>query len=148
MDLRITGGQALIDGRLELTSVVISEGVIAEVGTDAPARATLDAQGLLVLPGIVDIHGDAFERIYRTTELFGVRMERGDSLLLYTDGLTEVSRTETEMFGAERLLRSFRGAATPGGEGALEAVWAAVRAFSSARQDDDMTALTLARAAP
>ncbi|HMK81838.1 MAG TPA: alpha-D-ribose 1-methylphosphonate 5-triphosphate diphosphatase, partial [Xanthobacteraceae bacterium] len=62
MDLRITGGQALIDGRLEQTSLVVGDGVIAEVGTDAPARATLDAQGLLVLPGIVDIHGDAFER--------------------------------------------------------------------------------------
>jgi len=62
MDLRITGGRALIDGRLTETPVIVDDGVIAEAGTDAPARATLDAQGLLVLPGIVDIHGDAFER--------------------------------------------------------------------------------------
>ena len=34
---------------------------IAAVGA-ASGRHTLDASGLLVLPGIVDIHGDAFER--------------------------------------------------------------------------------------
>ena len=62
MDLRITGGRALIDGRLEETPLIVEDGIIAEVGADTPARATLDAQGLLVLPGIVDIHGDAFER--------------------------------------------------------------------------------------
>jgi len=62
MDLRITGGRTLVDGRLDETPLVVDDGSIAEVGTDTPARATLDAQGLLVLPGIVDIHGDAFER--------------------------------------------------------------------------------------
>ncbi|MBV8836458.1 MAG: alpha-D-ribose 1-methylphosphonate 5-triphosphate diphosphatase [Alphaproteobacteria bacterium] len=62
MDLRITGGRALVDGRLEEASLALDDGVIAEVGTETPARATLDAHGLLVLPGIVDIHGDAFER--------------------------------------------------------------------------------------
>src|SRR5262249_22076424 len=62
MDLRITGGRALVDGQLAETPIVIGDGVIAEVGTDTPARATLDANGLLVLPGIIDIHGDAFER--------------------------------------------------------------------------------------
>lgn len=62
MDLRITGGRALLDGRFEETPLAVDDGVIAELGTDTPARATLDAHGLLVLPGIVDIHGDAFER--------------------------------------------------------------------------------------
>jgi alpha-D-ribose 1-methylphosphonate 5-triphosphate diphosphatase len=62
MDLRIVGGRTLIDGRFEETAVRIEDGVIADVGSDAGARATLDASGLLVLPGIVDIHGDAFER--------------------------------------------------------------------------------------
>jgi len=62
MDLRITGGRALIDGRLEEASLNVDDGMIADIGADASARATLDADGLLVLPGIVDIHGDAFER--------------------------------------------------------------------------------------
>ena len=36
--------------------------MISAIGSDAPARRRIDADGLLVLPGIVDIHGDAFER--------------------------------------------------------------------------------------
>lgn len=64
MDFRITGGDVLLDDRLEQTTVHVDAagGVIADVGSDAAARTTLDAAGLLVLPGIVDIHGDAFER--------------------------------------------------------------------------------------
>jgi alpha-D-ribose 1-methylphosphonate 5-triphosphate diphosphatase len=64
MNLRIDGGHTLIGGRLEDTSVHVSaaDGVISDVGADLSAGTTLDADGLLVLPGIVDIHGDAFER--------------------------------------------------------------------------------------
>ena len=60
--LRITGGRVLLrsDGeqRVDLT---IEDGIIA--GIDRPGSGpVLDARDLLVLPGIVDIHGDAFER--------------------------------------------------------------------------------------
>jgi alpha-D-ribose 1-methylphosphonate 5-triphosphate diphosphatase len=37
----------------------VTEGVIV---ADAPARTVIDATGLDVLPGIIDVHGDAFER--------------------------------------------------------------------------------------
>src|SRR5215472_2223693 len=62
MDIRIDGGRTLIEGRFEETSVDIDAagGVIANTG--GRARRRLDAAGLLVLPGIIDIHGDAFER--------------------------------------------------------------------------------------
>jgi alpha-D-ribose 1-methylphosphonate 5-triphosphate diphosphatase len=60
--LRIVGGQVLLPGTgLETTDLSLDEGRIAEIGAGS-ARQTLDARGLLVLPGIVDIHGDAFER--------------------------------------------------------------------------------------
>src|SRR6516164_385832 len=64
MDLRIAGGRVLLDGRLEDADLHIAadDGVIAEIGSDQPSIRTVDATGLLVLPGIVDIHGDAFER--------------------------------------------------------------------------------------
>jgi alpha-D-ribose 1-methylphosphonate 5-triphosphate diphosphatase len=63
MDFSIVGGRALIDERLEETSVHVgADGMISDVGTDASHYISLDADGLLVLPGIVDIHGDAFER--------------------------------------------------------------------------------------
>lgn len=60
--LRIEGGAVLIDGRFVDASIdVTAEGAIAEGGAVAQPRR-LDASGFLVLPGIVDIHGDAFER--------------------------------------------------------------------------------------
>jgi alpha-D-ribose 1-methylphosphonate 5-triphosphate diphosphatase len=60
--LTITGGRVLLpkDGE-QVVDVSLEDGRIAAIGRNR--RATqLDARGLLVLPGIVDIHGDAFER--------------------------------------------------------------------------------------
>ncbi len=65
MDLRIEGGRVLAGGRLEATSLHFTDeagGRITRLGEDARTSRTLDAAGALVLPGIVDIHGDAFER--------------------------------------------------------------------------------------
>ena len=64
MEIRIEGGRALVDGRLEDTTIHVGSdaGVVIGIGTDTTAERTIDASGLLVLPGIVDIHGDAFER--------------------------------------------------------------------------------------
>jgi alpha-D-ribose 1-methylphosphonate 5-triphosphate diphosphatase len=60
--LRIAGGRVLIDGELIETSIDIADRRIDAVGRDGGAQRCVDADGLLVLPGIVDIHGDAFER--------------------------------------------------------------------------------------
>jgi len=46
-DIRILGGPCIADGRIV---------------TDAPARCEIDASGLDILPGLIDVHGDAFER--------------------------------------------------------------------------------------
>ena len=59
MDLRIEGGQILLDGEFVEGDLGIDAG---QIGAAGPARASIDASGLLVLPGIVDLHGDAFER--------------------------------------------------------------------------------------
>jgi alpha-D-ribose 1-methylphosphonate 5-triphosphate diphosphatase len=61
MSLRIEGGQVLVADRLEPACVTLGDGMIAAID-GATADRTLDATGLLVLPGIVDLHGDAFER--------------------------------------------------------------------------------------
>ena len=61
-NLRITGGQVLRGGKLEAGDVAIAGGIIADPSGPPPAARTLDARGWLVLPGIVDLHGDAFER--------------------------------------------------------------------------------------
>jgi alpha-D-ribose 1-methylphosphonate 5-triphosphate diphosphatase len=64
MQIRIDGGQTLINGRFETASAHFDsdDGAIAAIDSDAAAEQHIDASGLFVLPGIVDIHGDAFER--------------------------------------------------------------------------------------
>lgn len=47
MDIAITGGPSVRDGRIT---------------APAPGRLTFDAAGLDILPGLIDVHGDAFER--------------------------------------------------------------------------------------
>jgi alpha-D-ribose 1-methylphosphonate 5-triphosphate diphosphatase len=60
--LRITGGEMLLpSGVVSGADVLLADGHIQATGGGA-ADLGFDASGLLVLPGIVDIHGDAFER--------------------------------------------------------------------------------------
>lgn len=58
LDLRLTGAQVLAPGGLELRPVDLADGLI----TDERAGREVDLSGFLVLPGIVDAHGDGFER--------------------------------------------------------------------------------------
>jgi alpha-D-ribose 1-methylphosphonate 5-triphosphate diphosphatase len=64
MDICIVNGRVLRDRAPEQACVHVesASGLIARVGADHGNARTLDADGLMVLPGIVDIHGDAFER--------------------------------------------------------------------------------------
>ncbi len=57
--LTIASGSVLTPQGFARMDVSIAEGVILE--TAGPGRR-LDASGLMVLPGLIDIHGDAFER--------------------------------------------------------------------------------------
>jgi alpha-D-ribose 1-methylphosphonate 5-triphosphate diphosphatase len=59
----IEGGRALLGQEILEASLGIADGKISTVGAEQ-GRGSLgiDARGLLVLPGIVDLHGDAFER--------------------------------------------------------------------------------------
>jgi alpha-D-ribose 1-methylphosphonate 5-triphosphate diphosphatase len=62
-DITIEGGQSLIGGELVEAPLAVADGTIVDVGGAARrASLSIDASGLLVLPGIVDLHGDAFER--------------------------------------------------------------------------------------
>jgi alpha-D-ribose 1-methylphosphonate 5-triphosphate diphosphatase len=62
--LLIVGARLLLaDAVSPPTTLFICGGTIAAIGADAPQGArTLRADGLLLAPGLVDIHGDAFER--------------------------------------------------------------------------------------
>jgi alpha-D-ribose 1-methylphosphonate 5-triphosphate diphosphatase len=62
-DILIEGGSTLLGHEIAETSLRIAGREIVAVGAShARAGLTLDARGLKVLPGIVDLHGDAFER--------------------------------------------------------------------------------------
>lgn len=58
--LRLTGAKTLIDGQLADSCVCIAGGVIASSG-----GAEVDLSGYLILPGIIDLHGDGFEHHIR-----------------------------------------------------------------------------------
>lgn len=55
--LRLTGALTLIDGALRPEALTLAGGRIAE-----GAAPEVDLSGYLLLPGIVDLHGDGFER--------------------------------------------------------------------------------------
>jgi alpha-D-ribose 1-methylphosphonate 5-triphosphate diphosphatase len=62
-DISIEGGRVLIGGEILETSLRIADGKINVAGSDHGRDSLgIDASDVLVLPGVVDLHGDAFER--------------------------------------------------------------------------------------
>ena len=72
------------------------------------------------------------------------RLEPGETVVLYTDGVTEAMNSVDEEFGNERLLNLFAGAPPTNAQQASDAVFAAVRSFAGGTpQSDDITCLIL-----
>lgn len=62
-DILIEGSDALIGREFADVSIHVANGKIVETSSRSSAGAMrLDGRGLIALPGIVDMHGDAFER--------------------------------------------------------------------------------------
>ena len=80
---------------------------------------------------------------YRHNE---VRLEPGDTVVLFTDGVTEAMNADNEQFGVQRLRDVFVGNPPTDSEQANLAVFEAVREFAGdTPQSDDITCLTLRR---
>lgn len=63
IDILIKGGRTLLGTDIVHTSLRVDRGEIEAIDSGhSRAALSIDARGLLVLPGIVDLHGDAFER--------------------------------------------------------------------------------------
>lgn len=62
MSLYITGGEVLTDALVRADLVTEGETIVELDGAASAKALRIDASGLYVLPGIVDCHGDAFER--------------------------------------------------------------------------------------
>jgi serine phosphatase RsbU (regulator of sigma subunit) len=75
-----------------------------------------------------------------------VRLEPGDLLVFYTDGLTEARNQTGEMFGPERLLQAIDAAANLSLPELIDSVLAECRAFNVLGRDD-MTLLAVRRQA-
>lgn len=74
------------------------------------------------------------------------RLDRGDTVVLYTDGVTEAMNPERSLFHLERLCDAAAGAGGRPAAAVLEAILAAVRAFvGDAPQSDDITLLVARR---
>ncbi len=72
----------------------------------------------------------------------GFQLEAGDELFVYTDGVTEATNTDNELFGEERLLTSLNGNKAAGPEELLPQIKADIDEFvGDAPQFDDITML-------
>jgi len=75
-----------------------------------------------------------------------VKLELGDALLLYTDGVTEARGAGGELFGTERLESVLKDAAEKEPEAILDVVRASVREFTGGtRNEDDVTMVAVKR---
>ena len=75
-------------------------------------------------------------------------MDRGETLVLYTDGLTEARNQEDEEFGMERLIDTSREEAVRDSESMTQGVIRKIRdEWLATDQEDDWTMMVLKRAA-
>ena len=75
-----------------------------------------------------------------------VQLEPGDTIMLYTDGVTEAMDENGEQFGVERMHEVFAGNPPENSQQAAEAMFQAVRDFvGDTPQSDDITCLVLRR---
>lgn len=74
------------------------------------------------------------------------RMRPGETVVLVTDGITDAADRRGRRFGAVRLRRALRGAATQDANGVLDALLGAVDTFAADEpQADDLTLLAIHR---
>ena len=136
MGLFVTGMLAIVDLELAVMEYVCAGHEPAFlVGPDDSRRVLPLTRGLPM--GVLD----DFEYESRQEEL-----RPGDSLFLYTDGLTDAVNMSGELFGKERLEETLDGASARSPEEIVGHVWREIEAYSAgAPAADDMTCLVLRR---
>jgi sigma-B regulation protein RsbU (phosphoserine phosphatase) len=74
-----------------------------------------------------------------------VQLARGDTLVLYTDGITEATNSDGEEFGESHLLDTLRRHSPLPVESPLQAIVGSVQQFSSGSEQQDDITLVVAR---
>ena len=115
----------------------------ASGGHDAPLLVHPDGSSeLLPLTGGIAL-GIVSDLAYGQNS---VVVDHGETLVLYTDGVTEAMNGEGEQFGIERLRKVFSDRAPKDANEAAHKVFEAVNTFADgAAQSDDITCLTIRR---
>jgi serine phosphatase RsbU (regulator of sigma subunit) len=102
------------------------------------------------LPALLLRHDGGLEKLESTSTVMGMfehwdclveerQLNLGDTLLLYTDGVTEAFDFEEEEFGEERLVETLRQHRDLPPKELLDAIAGRVRQFSPQEQADDIT---------
>ncbi len=102
------------------------------------------------LPGLLLHAGGQLERLDSTSTVVGLfpdwqcafaerSLAQGDTLLLYTDGVTEAVNSGEEEFGEERLIEALRRHRAKPARDLIDALLDDVRRFSAQEQFDDIT---------
>ena len=96
---------------------------------------------------LVETEGDTFpmgildEANYQETKL---QLERGDKVVLYTDGIVEAMNEKEEMFGFERLMELTQKARSMSAGALLKEIIKRVNEFAGgAAQHDDITVIVV-----
>ena len=147
---RVNRELCAIDEELLFVTLIVAalapadgELLLGNAGHNPPLRVRADGDGefLAVAPGLVLGVDPAVG--YATMRF---RLAPGETLLLYTDGVTEAMSAAGECYGSKRLLDAVRGAGAATPRGLVDAVVAAVAAHvGTADQNDDLTLLAVAR---
>jgi len=73
-----------------------------------------------------------------------VSLDPGDTVLLYSDGVTDLANERDDFYGEERLIQTFERSGNSGADGVLNALMADLSTFrGSASQLDDVTAVAI-----
>ncbi len=84
------------------------------------------------------------DSVYETDS--GLDLEKGDTLALLTDGVTDCGRPEDDLFGVERALGALRSSLDARSSDVVEGLYRAVRAFEKGGpQRDDVTIVVVRR---
>ena len=73
-------------------------------------------------------------------------LDPGETLFMYTDGLTDATNRKGELFGKKRLEGTLNGSSRQAPEQIVKNIWSRIGNFSAGTAaDDDMTCLVLRR---
>jgi sigma-B regulation protein RsbU (phosphoserine phosphatase) len=119
--------------------------VLARAGHDAPLHyQTSDHSVVRINPAGMALGIDSGNVFNRVTSDFRVRLEPGDCLVLYTDGVTEALDVNGLEFGISRLIEAVQVSSPDGAPAILSRVTSDLKAFvGNYPQNDDITLIAI-----